>query len=604
MSKRKFSTNDVLESILNDSDSDFIGDSSESDSDVDFDCSVSERDNDDRNEQEIIFDDSSHVNNGIIGAGGDNFGSEATISDDVNSFYDQENYSWKKLDHAVWTPSPVPGYSNHGPRLSFDFTGYQPIDFFYRFFPEHLFNDIAFETNRYADQYFDSTVDLPPFSIFQRWKSVDMDDIKHFFALRIAMGFVRKPNWRDYWSTDFVTCVPFFSSIMSRNRYTLINSFLHYNNNENQLEKENINYDILFKVRPIINSVLSTYLDSYISSRDVSIDESLCPFKGKLSYKQYIPNKPHKWGVKFWVMCDAKTGFCLYWDAYTGKNKFLYPEFSVTENIVLQLVDKLPEIGHHIYMDNFYSSVKLFERLKSLGFGACGTLRTNRKGIPEDDEFKQKMKKGDAPKFFHKGDDILAVTWQDTKRVTALSTVHDNSVTPKSVRSKGEGFRVINKPMMISEYNKYMSGVDKLDQYMTYYRYPHKRRKGYQVISGFIMEIALVNAHIAYKLAYPEKNLTTKQFRIKIVEKLIGDRGNSSSSIYNHPDKNEKRLTERHFPAQYTNKKYKPDCIVCSDRATNNRKQTRWYCKTCNQAMCPEICFERYHVLANYKVKY
>ncbi|KAK6167407.1 hypothetical protein SNE40_021442 [Patella caerulea] len=76
--------------------------------------------------------------------------------------------------------------------------------------------------------------------------------------------------------------------------------------------------------------------------------------------------------------------------------------------------------------------------MKSLGFGACGTLRTNRKGIPEDDEFKQKMKKGDAPNFFHKGD-ILAVTWQDTKRVTALTTVHDNSLTPKSVRSKLRG---------------------------------------------------------------------------------------------------------------------------------------------------------------------
>ena len=40
---------------------------------------------------------------------------------------------------------------------------------------------------------------------------------------------------------------------------------------------------------------------------------------------------------------------------------------------------------------------------------------------------------------------------------------------------------------------------------------------------------------------------------------------------------------------------YRPDCIVCSDRANKKRVQTRFYCRNCEKAMCPTDCFMVYH---------
>lgn len=50
-------------------------------------------------------------------------------------------------------------------------------------------------------------------------------------------------------------------------------------------------------------------------------------------------------------------------------------------SIVIKLLEGLEERGHHVYMDNWYTSTALFDELSARGFGACGTIRSNRKGI-------------------------------------------------------------------------------------------------------------------------------------------------------------------------------------------------------------------------------
>ena len=55
----------------------------------------------------------------------------------------------------------------------------------------------------------------------------------------------------------------------------------------------------------------------------------------------------------------------------------------VTHAVVLKLIEGLEQRGHHVYMDNHYSSPTLFSSLRQLGFGACGTVHSNRKGMPK-----------------------------------------------------------------------------------------------------------------------------------------------------------------------------------------------------------------------------
>ena len=78
----------------------------------------------------------------------------------------------------------------------------------------------------------------------------------------------------------------------------------------------------------------------------------------------------------------------------TGKDDSLqFDGNGLSTAIVLKLVEGLEGLGHHIYMDNLYSSPTLFKLLRERGLGACGTVREDRRGMPKE-LFKPKMKEG------------------------------------------------------------------------------------------------------------------------------------------------------------------------------------------------------------------
>lgn len=61
-----------------------------------------------------------------------------------------------------------------------------------------------------------------------------------------------------------------------------------------------------------------------IPGQVLSIDEGMVPFKGRLSFKQYMKDKPTKWGLKCFLLCDAQTGYMHKFSVYTGKNQDYY----------------------------------------------------------------------------------------------------------------------------------------------------------------------------------------------------------------------------------------------------------------------------------------
>nr|XP_046210731.1 uncharacterized protein LOC124038687 [Oncorhynchus gorbuscha] len=76
--------------------------------------------------------------------------------------------------------------------------------------------------------------------------------------------------------------------------------------------------------------------------------------------------------------------------------------------------------GHTLYVDNCYSSPTLFQNLLSNSTGACGTVRSNRKGMPAFGC--RKMQRGEAE--FKENGQQLAIKWHDKRDVHVLSTVH------------------------------------------------------------------------------------------------------------------------------------------------------------------------------------
>ena len=49
------------------------------------------------------------------------------------------------------------------------------------------------------------------------------------------------------------------------------------------------------------------------------MDEAMIPFKGRVGFKQYMKDKPTKWGIKVFVLADAMDGYVKAFQVYTGK---------------------------------------------------------------------------------------------------------------------------------------------------------------------------------------------------------------------------------------------------------------------------------------------
>ena len=474
-----------------------------------------------------------------------------------------------------------------------DTSEYKPVDYFKYFFPDEVFDIMTTNTNLYATQFLENR-NLGTFSRYHKWTDTTAKEMQAYVALQIAMGINNKPEIPDYWSTYWLTAGK-FCDVMSRNRYQLLNTFLHFNDNIERRARGEEGYDPLFKVRTLMNCIDPRYLSAYAPDKELSIDESMIKFKGRIFFRQYLPAKPTKWGIKTFALCESNTGYGLKFMVYTGKNTFQVDRtssLSITEQTCLAMTEGFENNGYELYMDNYYTSPQLFSELKSRGIGAAGTVKYNRKYMPYDlQPTALVLNKGDDPVFMC-CQDLITCAMMDTKRVHFLSSVHSDNTFDKIVRDRNApgGTRTVVRPVMCEAYNQHMNGVDVLDQKLGSYSYPHKCAKWYTTIYHRYREVALVNGYILYTKGLSEnsKAMSVVSFREEVIDGLlegweIGASKRGRPSVTEKPD----RLTGRHFPAQYDDPKHRPECVVCSDRVNSKRVQTRFYCRNCDKAMCP-----------------
>lgn len=144
---------------------------------------------------------------------------------------------------------------------------------------------------------------------------------------------------------------------------------------------------MLHKVRSVLSTLRKNFQEALSPFQDLCTDESLLLFKGRLTFKQYIPSKRIGFGLKSFVLCDVKTGLVLDIVMYTGSSTEINDsEMGYGASVVLTLLDKYLDKGHVLWVDNWYTSPALFTHLLENETHACGTVRKNRKGVPHEDK--------------------------------------------------------------------------------------------------------------------------------------------------------------------------------------------------------------------------
>lgn len=147
--------------------------------------------------------------------------------------------------------------------------------------------------------------------------------------------------------------------------------------------------------------------------------------KARFSFKQYIRNKPTKWGFKLWCLCDSQNGYTNNFIIYRGKEGESLSHFWLSY-VVMNLALPYLNQGYKIYMDNYYTSPQLLRDLHQQRTYGTGTVASNRKSLPK--QIKELVSvysnKPRGSGIYVRDTEVVYTVWKDTKCVTVGSTEH------------------------------------------------------------------------------------------------------------------------------------------------------------------------------------
>ena len=206
-----------------------------------------------------------------------------------------------------------------------------------------------------------------------------------------------------------------------------------------------------------------------------SIDESMTKFKGRSTFKQYLPMKPVKRGIKLWMRCDALTEYTCEMNVYAGKEGSPNPVGTLGERVVGAFISTIKETYVTLAFDRLFTSVNLMDTLQ---FGAVGTYNATRKNLPKAALHLEKRESG----FKCNNNRTLFARWRDTKKVILLSNCHNESSSSIQKKNKDGSGRWVSCPEAIQSYRKIMGGVDLADQISGLYDLDRKSLKWWKKV--------------------------------------------------------------------------------------------------------------------------
>uniref|UniRef100_W5N8P6 Si:dkey-19f4.2 n=1 Tax=Lepisosteus oculatus TaxID=7918 RepID=W5N8P6_LEPOC len=479
---------------------------------------------------------------------------------------------------------------------------YSPLDLFQLFFGMAVMRTLCNNTNKNA-------IKRKARGIKSEWQPVSIVDMYNYIGILIYMGLLTSHNVRDYWTPRVPYDVPFCRSIMTRTRFEAISWTLHLSDpeedRENDLKKGTSDYDPLFHLRPLFDSILTACRLFYQPRQNLFIDERMVA--SKTSFRQYMKGKPTKWGFKLFVLADASTGYTCDFSIYTGKSPSATGKGLSYDSVMNLMRVSYLGTGYNVYVDNINTSSALFQDLFKMKFGACGTIRENRVGFPrtKQNTLPKKAERGSL-RWIRSGE-LLFTKWMDTRVVTMCSTIHKaysgETVQRKVKKPDGSSqVQAIPIPDTVKDYSRHMGGVGLSDALIQYYILAHKTRKWYKKLFFHFIDIAVVNSFLLHKELAESQSfqaLTHKKFREELCKQLgsVGVEEQQEASTSTAAGCFPIAISQGQVvdPSRKTTIGRKI-CVVCAKK--KHKIKTPWKCERCDVALCLIVdrnCFREWH---------
>ena len=139
-------------------------------------------------------------------------------------------------------------------------------------------------------------------------KDFTISDLEKFIAIQYARGVYGKNHSLNFlWSKQFG--IPLINTIMSRNDFMTLKKYLRFD--DKQTRSFRVEDDPFTHIRFVTDRISANFRKAYVPDFCLTIDEQLMPLKCRCPFIVFMPNKPDKFGVKFWLLTDNSSK-CIY----------------------------------------------------------------------------------------------------------------------------------------------------------------------------------------------------------------------------------------------------------------------------------------------------
>jgi len=475
---------------------------------------------------------------------------------------EEEDDGWTRELRDIEVPLPrLRHLQNRAPPV--DITPMQLLQYF---LPQQLMEEFAQHTN-----------DAAP----RDWRHTTASELYAFLGVHIYMGIDRLPSTELYWSQTFGH--PFITTLFSRDRFKQLLSYFRVVPAPVDAAPRNP----IPHVRALAEKLNASFAAHFTPTQHLTIDEAMCAYKGRSSIKQYIPMKPHKWGYK--IYCLASESYLLHFEVYAGKEEDP-SESGATFDTVIRMIQPYQNQQLILFTDSWFTSSSLMNALRERGIRSCGSVRSNRKGLPKiDPKVIKSLRQGEW--IQRQQSDMTFTVWKDQQTIKLLY----NHVSPLAVASLqrwndgGESIS-IGCPKAIHDYFYHTRSVDIINQLHYNYLMGRKARRCWPRLAWWLLDMCILNAFKLWSMG--QHRPSQLDFREQLMHELL-----EQLPPEDKPRKQGGQPPPSHAAATIHSSELaaeERDCKQCSHRP-GNRKQTNYICGACHVHLCLGQCFRAYH---------
>ena len=172
-----------------------------------------------------------------------------------------------------------------------------------------------------------------------------------------------------------------FRDTTARGCFLEIKKFIRFDYKDRR--RQRLTEDKFVHILEQLESFVTNCLFNYIPDWSLTIDEQFFPMKNRFPFIMYMPNKPDKFGMKFWMLAEVDSKYVYNILPYVGALESEQRDGRpLEEEVVMRLIQNIHnQGGYNVTTDNFFTSVNLATLLLEKKISMVGTVWSNSKGL-------------------------------------------------------------------------------------------------------------------------------------------------------------------------------------------------------------------------------